>query len=107
VWRFLFDAARRNHVQVFATSHSWDCIRAFRMAVAADAKAHPDDHVARAMLIRLERIMRTAKARIHAWLSVQEEPGKPLGQAITSRYLDGRRPEATSFFAWLQRALLD
>jgi hypothetical protein len=43
------------------------------------------------------------KALIHTWLSWQDEPGKPLGQAITARYLDAEVPEADSFVAWLKR----
>jgi predicted ATP-dependent endonuclease of OLD family len=27
VWRVLADAAKRHDVQVFATTHSWDCVR--------------------------------------------------------------------------------
>ena len=34
VWRMIFDMSRKLNVQVFATSHSWDCIKAFRAAVA-------------------------------------------------------------------------
>lgn len=48
-----------------------------------------------------------AKARIHAWLAVQEEPGKPLGQAITARYLDAEAITASEFLIWLRRALVD
>jgi hypothetical protein len=32
VWRMIFDMSRRLNVQVFATSHSWDCIKAFGKA---------------------------------------------------------------------------
>ena len=31
------------------------------------------------------------KAHIHAFLAVQEKPGKPLGLAITFRYLDAKK----------------
>ena len=31
VWQFIFQVARRLNVQVFATTHSWDCIEAFQM----------------------------------------------------------------------------
>ncbi|AUX20565.1 hypothetical protein SOCEGT47_010370 [Sorangium cellulosum] len=48
-----------------------------------------------------------AKARIHAWLAVQEEPGKPLGQAITARYLDTETIAASEFLAWLRKALVE
>jgi hypothetical protein len=33
VWRLIFETARRLNVQVFATTHSWDCIEAFQNAV--------------------------------------------------------------------------
>jgi hypothetical protein len=46
-----------------------------------------------------------AKARIHAWLSVQKTPGRPLGQAITLRFLDAKRDAVDPFVAWLRRAL--
>ena len=47
------------------------------------------------------------KARIHAWLAVQEQPGRPLGQAITYKYLDGTCPAVQPFMAWIRRALVD
>ena len=47
--------------------------------------------------------VRVPKARIHAWLALQEEPGKPLGQAITARYLDPQLDAAKRFVAWLRR----
>lgn len=47
------------------------------------------------------------KARIHAWLSVQLEPGKPLGQAITARYLDADAPKASALIGWLRRLFVD
>jgi hypothetical protein len=31
-WRLIFQVAQRLNVQVFATSHSWDCIKAFQTA---------------------------------------------------------------------------
>ena len=47
VWRLVFRTAEKLNVQVFATTHSWDCLEAFQKA----ASEHPDD----ALLIRLER----------------------------------------------------
>lgn len=38
-WMFVFEVAVNLDVQVFATTHSWDCIRAFQAAAAA----HPAD----------------------------------------------------------------
>lgn len=46
-----------------------------------------------------------AKAEIHTWLAWQDEPGTPMGQAITARYLDATRPEANNFAAWLHSTL--
>lgn len=43
------------------------------------------------------------KARIHTWLAWQKEPGKPLGQAITARFLDPTVPQADAFVSWLVR----
>jgi hypothetical protein len=44
-----------------------------------------------------------SKARIHTWLAWQEEPGKPMGQAITARYLDADAPHAQELIAWIRR----
>jgi len=43
------------------------------------------------------------KALIHTWLAWQEEPGKPLGQAMTARYLDHSLPLGRVFAGWLQK----
>jgi hypothetical protein len=42
-----------------------------------------------------------AKANLHTWLAWQEEPGKPIGQAITKKYLDADAPPALKLIAWL------
>lgn len=34
LWHFVFEAAARYGVQVFATTHSWDCVQAFQEAAA-------------------------------------------------------------------------
>ena len=47
LWRFLFALAEQTDVQIFATTHSWDCIQAFQAAAAAS----PSDGA----LIRLQR----------------------------------------------------
>lgn len=36
VWNFIFKMAHRLNVQVFATTHSWDCIEAFQQAAEED-----------------------------------------------------------------------
>lgn len=34
LWRFILEVSRRLNVQVFATSHSWDCLKAFQRATS-------------------------------------------------------------------------
>ena len=46
---------------------------------------------------------RQSKAEIHTWLAWQEEPGKPLGQAITARYLDADAPHAQQLMEWIRQ----
>lgn len=48
-------------------------------------------------------IEKKPKALIHSWLAYQAEPGKPLGQAISARYLDSNVAEASDFCGWLRR----
>lgn len=36
LWRMVFAVAERLNIQVFATTHSWDCISAFQQAAAQD-----------------------------------------------------------------------
>lgn len=48
LWQFIAEAARLHGVQVFATSHSWDCVEGFQTALA-------DNEHSRGVLIRLQR----------------------------------------------------
>jgi hypothetical protein len=43
------------------------------------------------------------KAQLHTWLAWQEQPGTPLGLAITNRYLDANAPHAQQLIAWIRR----
>ncbi len=43
------------------------------------------------------------KAKIHTWLAWQEEPGKPMGQAITKHYLDAEAPHAQEVISWIRK----
>ena len=43
------------------------------------------------------------KALIHTWLAWQDDPGTPLGQAITKRYFETENAPATEFLGWLTR----
>ena len=47
LWKLIFEVAHRLNVQVFATSHSWDCIQAFQQAAASNENEE-------GILIRLE-----------------------------------------------------
>ncbi len=42
-----------------------------------------------------------AKARIHTWLAWQEDPGTPMGLAITKSYLNHNHELAIRFITWL------
>ncbi len=45
----------------------------------------------------------TIKAHLHTWLAWQEEPGKPMGQAITKRYLKAEAPHAQQLMTWIRQ----
>lgn len=44
-----------------------------------------------------------SKALIHTWLAWQRKPGRPMGIAITARYLDPTAPHAQQLINWLRR----
>ena len=46
-----------------------------------------------------------SKSLIHTWLAWQDEPGKPLWQAITKRYLDPEAGHSASLVSWLTSLL--
>lgn len=48
-------------------------------------------------------VLNAPKAKIHTWLAWQAEPGRPLGQAVSLRYLDPHSPNADVFSDWLNR----
>jgi len=48
-----------------------------------------------------------AKAWIHSWLAVQNQPGRPMGQAITVGYLCAAGETADRFLNWLDNALIN
>lgn len=57
-------------------------------------------------VIGVERRFREAyisKVHIHTWLAWQKEPGKPLGQAITAKYLDASVPHAQQLIHWIRK----
>ena len=51
--------------------------------------------------------LKEPKALIHTWLAWQKEPGKPLGQAITARYLDPDVLQVDVLVAWLNRLFFE
>lgn len=74
LWRFIFQVARRLNVQVFATTHSWDCIEAFQKAARADKQEE-------GLLIRLE----SKKGEIAATLYDERELGIATREQIEVR----------------------
>lgn len=42
-----------------------------------------------------------SKARIHTWLAWQEDPGTPIGAAVTKKYLTTEPPICKEFVDWL------
>lgn len=48
-----------------------------------------------------------SKAHVHTWLAWQQEPGKPLGQAITARYIDANAPNAKQLIEWLKNLFIN
>lgn len=57
IWRLIFQVARRLNIQVFATTHSWDCIEAFQ-------RAAKEEHQEEGYLIRLEYIQGNIAATV-------------------------------------------
>jgi len=55
---------------------------------------------------RLFTDVQRPKARIHSYLAVQDEPGKPLGLSITFRYLDANREVVRPFLNWIIDTLI-
>lgn len=49
------------------------------------------------------KVVHFSKAVIHTYLAWQEEPGRPLGQAITRAHLKSHTATARSFTQWLDR----
>lgn len=82
LWRMIFETAQELNVQVFATTHSYDCVQAFERVAQEEAKA----------------LVRTRLA----W---QDEPGRPLGPAITEGYFDLDEALAQRFIDWARRLL--
>ena len=48
-----------------------------------------------------------SKAVVHTYLAWQNEPGRPLGQAITAKVLDPSHPLAKTFVDWLKKLFVD
>lgn len=53
------------------------------------------------------RLEHKSKARIHTWLSWQEDPGTPMGLSITKRYLTTNNEYCESLISWLKRLFVD
>ncbi|WP_428264114.1 AAA family ATPase [Haliangium sp.] len=73
MWRYVFQVATELDVQVFATTHSWDCIQAFQAAAS--------EHAEEGVLIRLER----RDGDVRAFLFDEDELSVVAEQAIEVR----------------------
>ncbi len=49
------------------------------------------------------RDVHKTKAKVHAWLAVQDSPGSPMGQAITKRTLNDSGNVCDDFVDWIGR----
>jgi len=74
LWRLIFQVARRLNVQVFAATHSWDCIEGFQKAANADKQTE-------GLLIRLESI----KGEIASTLFDERQQGIATREQIEVR----------------------
>jgi hypothetical protein len=45
-----------------------------------------------------------SKAIIHSWLSLQEDPGTPMGLSVTKKYLTTNKDICLNFVAWLNKS---
>lgn len=63
------------------------------------------DHILQEVIAVERRFpeVHASKARIYTWLAWQKKPGKPMGQAITSHYLDPAAPHAQQFIGWIRQ----
>ena len=43
------------------------------------------------------------KAKMHTWLAWQEEPGAPIGQAVSKRFLSADAQQVQPLLAWIRR----
>lgn len=66
VWRTIFRLARQLDVQVFATSHSWDCIEAFQKAANEDIESGVLIRLARKGEIVIPTVLREKELQIVA-----------------------------------------
>ena len=74
LWRLIFRVARNLDVQVFATTHSWDCIEAFQKAAEEDTNSE-------GLLIRLD----VEKSGIHVALLNEQMLSVATDQRIEVR----------------------
>jgi hypothetical protein len=59
------------------------------------------EHIELQKLNRYSHIHKS-KALIHTWLSWQEDPGKPMGLAITKKYLSTDEEVCMKFINWIK-----
>lgn len=73
--------------------HCWESAKDYVKTVFQKGMVFPDRRVLKEKDI--------SKARIYAWLAVQEKPGSPPGAAIGIEYFDTEGPKVQAFQEWL------
>ena len=53
--------------------------------------------------IQLYKSVHRSKAKIHTFLAWQDEPGKPMGTAITAKILNSNSEHAEVFVHWIKQ----
>jgi uncharacterized protein DUF3226 len=77
-----------------------------KLLVPADDKLWAQAEIAVGQAVAIERrfgLTGEMKAVMHTWLAWQKEPGRPMGQAITKRFLEPSAAGANDLCDWLRR----
>lgn len=53
------------------------------------------------------KLIHKSKAEIHSWLALQEDPGTPMGLAITKRYLTTDQEICLRLIDWLKKLFIE
>jgi hypothetical protein len=81
-------------------------IEDFLIPLAKSPELFPHvDQFIEGLPLESRQVLPLTKARAHAYLAVQERPGRRLGEAIKFGYFDPRGPVVDRFVNWLRQTL--